>query len=70
VGLAFESKAERNKKHQRDGEIFQIVSHSCPSVRFVCMDDPTWSEDAIDGEKFRSVVFLVSLFCLMDVLMN
>jgi hypothetical protein len=29
MGLALKGKAERNKKHERDGEIFQTMSHSC-----------------------------------------
>jgi hypothetical protein len=28
VSLALKSKAERYKKHQRDGEVFQTTSHS------------------------------------------
>ena len=30
-GLAFECKAERNEKHQRDSKVSQSVSHTCPS---------------------------------------
>ncbi len=70
MGLALKGKAECNKKHQRNGEVFQIVSHWSSLGKVVCMDDPTWVEDAIGGEKFRSVVFLVSRFCLMDAPVN
>jgi len=31
------------------------------------MDNPSSVEDAVGGEKFRLVVFLVSQFCLLDV---
>ena len=64
MGLALKGKAECNKKHQREGEIFQIAHHSY-SLGGSRLHGTTllWIEDATDGEKFRFVVFLMSLFC-------
>jgi hypothetical protein len=40
VGLALKGKAERNKKHQRNREVFQIMGHSCSLGRIVCIGLP------------------------------
>lgn len=40
VGLTLKGKAERNKKHQRDGEIFQMMSHSYSLGRIVYVGQP------------------------------
>src|ERR1700754_4473411 len=68
VRLTLKSEAECNKKHQRDGEVSQMIGHSYSLGRIVCMDDPALSEDATVEEKFRLQllfgVFLLSLRCL------
>lgn len=54
MGLAFKGEAERNKKHQRDGEIFQIVSHSKgPQEVGLHRTNLLGVEDAGLIEKFR-----------------
>jgi hypothetical protein len=45
VGLALKGKADRNKKHERDGEVFQAMGHSCSSGSVVCMDKTALGED-------------------------
>jgi hypothetical protein len=40
MGLALKGKAECNKKHQRNREVFQIVGHSCSLGRIVCIGLP------------------------------
>jgi hypothetical protein len=65
VRLALKGEAERNKKHQRDGEVSQMMGHSYfPREDRLHKDNPALCEDAIDGEKFRRSLFLVSSFCL------
>jgi hypothetical protein len=65
MGLALKGKAERNKKHQRNREVFQILGHSCSLGRMSASDYPTWSEDADGKKKFRfATIFLTPSFRL------
>ena len=59
MGLALKGKAERNKKHERNGEVFQTMGHSCSSGSVVCMDKTALGEDVNIQKKFhRGLAFL------------
>jgi hypothetical protein len=54
MGLAFKSKAERYKKHQRNRESLETISHPVSSGE-VCLKGPILNEgeDAMRRQKFR-----------------